>query len=486
MKRILVYAALAALGAASIKAQNPAIIPEFYFTDNNGLPLAGGKLCTYVAGTTTPQATYTNSSGTPNANPIILDSAGRASIWMGAASYKFVLLTPGSDGTCSTGSTLWTQDNVNLNPPSPPFSTALTIQKDASDATKQFKFDISGFTTGTTRTIGVQNANYTLAGTNTPQVMSAVNTFTAANIFTTNQVFQAQIQFYNGGSGPQWSLASDVNNMLKFYNSSSTLRAYLQDNGVGPVVGSTGAWMFAPSLELQSSANNTPSLTVLQKVGQTADLVDVFDSAVAQHFLQLNTNGMQMIGTTVGTVYPFKIFDIGLSPGISLYRSESGDIGTYSGGWSAGATAALGVNDASNNHPFTVCQNDYVLVGTSDCAGGGGGGTILAAGGLAVHISGTTLPLFVQNDSTNSSGLAATFSCNAASTGSSCVGFTTGANITTGAWPIAIRSPNAVFDAGTGVPTKACSFTACYWFRIDGGAGTMIYSYYGGAWHAGL
>ena len=48
------------------------------FFSNSGVPLSGGKIFSYAAGTTTPQATYTSSSGlTPHSNPIILDSAGR-------------------------------------------------------------------------------------------------------------------------------------------------------------------------------------------------------------------------------------------------------------------------------------------------------------------------------------------------------------------------------------------------------------------------
>lgn len=48
-----------------------------YFTDT-GVVLAGGKVNTYLAGTTTPTATYTDITGiTPNSNPIILNAAGR-------------------------------------------------------------------------------------------------------------------------------------------------------------------------------------------------------------------------------------------------------------------------------------------------------------------------------------------------------------------------------------------------------------------------
>ena len=67
------------------------------FFTNSGVPLTGGKLYTYAAGTTTPQTTYTSSNGgTAQANPIILDSAGRVpsgEIWLSASAYKFVLNT---------------------------------------------------------------------------------------------------------------------------------------------------------------------------------------------------------------------------------------------------------------------------------------------------------------------------------------------------------------------------------------------------------
>ena len=67
------------------------------FFDNNGNVLTGGKLYTYVAGTTTPLASYTTSAGnTAHTNPIILDAAGRVpsgEIWLSNARYKFALYT---------------------------------------------------------------------------------------------------------------------------------------------------------------------------------------------------------------------------------------------------------------------------------------------------------------------------------------------------------------------------------------------------------
>lgn len=90
----------------------PMPTPEIQYLDSAGMPLAGAKLCTYAAGTSTPLATYTSSTaGTPNTNPIILDSYGRASVWVGPQLYKFVL-RQGGNGLCTTGTVLWTQDNV--------------------------------------------------------------------------------------------------------------------------------------------------------------------------------------------------------------------------------------------------------------------------------------------------------------------------------------------------------------------------------------
>lgn len=63
--------------------------------NNTGSVLAGGKIYTYLAGTTTAYPTYTDSTqAVPNANPIILDSAGRTTseIWINnGTSMKFVV-----------------------------------------------------------------------------------------------------------------------------------------------------------------------------------------------------------------------------------------------------------------------------------------------------------------------------------------------------------------------------------------------------------
>lgn len=93
------------------------VLKQRYF-DDNGDPLAGGKLYSYIAGTTTPQATYTDATGaTPNTNPVILDSTGSANVWINPSLvYKFLLEDANGvlqfsvdqvSGAGSSGSTTW-------------------------------------------------------------------------------------------------------------------------------------------------------------------------------------------------------------------------------------------------------------------------------------------------------------------------------------------------------------------------------------------
>jgi len=65
---------------------------KYSATDAAGLPLASGLVYTYAAGSLTPQATYTSQSGaSPNTNPVVLDSSGRANIWLGPYAYRFIV-----------------------------------------------------------------------------------------------------------------------------------------------------------------------------------------------------------------------------------------------------------------------------------------------------------------------------------------------------------------------------------------------------------
>jgi hypothetical protein len=87
----------------------PAPLPVQKFFDNNGNPLAFGLLYSYAAGTSTPQATYPDSTQTtPNQNPIPLNFRGEAAVWLNPAlAYKLNLTDQAGNQIAG-----WPQDNI--------------------------------------------------------------------------------------------------------------------------------------------------------------------------------------------------------------------------------------------------------------------------------------------------------------------------------------------------------------------------------------
>jgi hypothetical protein len=104
------------------------------FFDNSGIPLTGGKIYTYSAGTTTPAPTYTTFMGNvAHTNPIVLDSAGRipagGEVWLDITkSYKFVMKTSTDvligtwDNISGPGALVFIVDNFNGNGTSQAFT----------------------------------------------------------------------------------------------------------------------------------------------------------------------------------------------------------------------------------------------------------------------------------------------------------------------------------------------------------------------------
>lgn len=158
------------------------------FFDNNGLILSGGKVYTYAAGTTTPQATYTSALGTtPHANPIILDSAGRVpggEIWLTDGSeYKFKIDTA-TDILIGTYDNITGINDINVNAADvvydPPFAGAIPTTVENKLAQSFSVTDLGavgdynfGTQTGTDNTAAFQNALniMTASGDNSPSCL---------------------------------------------------------------------------------------------------------------------------------------------------------------------------------------------------------------------------------------------------------------------------------------------------------------------------
>lgn len=106
MAAMILAITLLVIGVIGYTSPAPAatLLPtgEVTFFDNNGNPLAAGKVYFYVPTTLTPKDTWQNSAGSVlNANPVVLDSAGRAIIY-GSGSYRQIVKD-------SLGNTIWDQ-----------------------------------------------------------------------------------------------------------------------------------------------------------------------------------------------------------------------------------------------------------------------------------------------------------------------------------------------------------------------------------------
>jgi hypothetical protein len=178
------------------------------FFSNNGVPLTGGLLYTYQAGTSTPATTYSSSSGfTALANPIILDAAGRVptgEIWLtDGISYKFVL----KDATDALIATWDNLSGINSN------FIAYTAQEETVTATAgQTVFNltidyivnansIAVFVNGSNQIVDV---NYTETDTNTITFLTGLNVgdvvkFSTATPVATNATDAANVSYTPGG-----------------------------------------------------------------------------------------------------------------------------------------------------------------------------------------------------------------------------------------------------------------------------------------------
>lgn len=93
MNKIFTYLVLLFVGISPLLAQTASILPNAItqFFDNNGNPLSGGSVTTYIPGTTSNKTTWQDAGETiVNANPVILDAGGKAKIW-GQGTYREIV-----------------------------------------------------------------------------------------------------------------------------------------------------------------------------------------------------------------------------------------------------------------------------------------------------------------------------------------------------------------------------------------------------------
>ena len=157
------------------------LCPFRQFVDADGAPLAGGLIYTYITRSSTPKTTYTDSeAGTSLSNPIVLDSAGCANIWMDTDT-TYRLIIKDADGN-QIGSTI---DDV---------SPIVLL----SASTGGSNIDITGFAIITTAN---GNINLTPNGTGHVQICGAYKLPSADGASTQALLANGSGQTYWGSVG---------------------------------------------------------------------------------------------------------------------------------------------------------------------------------------------------------------------------------------------------------------------------------------------
>lgn len=211
--------------------------PFSQFFDANGDPLSGGKVYTYAAGTTTPQNSYTDSgAGTPAANPVILDSAGRAAIWL-SGSYKIVVKDSAdviivttdnivaSGGTITEDQTYATGAQVLLDDSITSAGANLPLAFDGDTNTGLFRAtaDTLGFATGGVEACRINGSGHLLYGVSASSAIVGINALgivLGAQSDGTTAIGAAQFS-RQSGTALFVNRASDDGTLVGFYQDGS-------------------------------------------------------------------------------------------------------------------------------------------------------------------------------------------------------------------------------------------------------------------------
>jgi hypothetical protein len=262
--------------------------------DSNGDPLVGGKLYTYLAGTTSPMPTYTTSSGAvANTNPIILNSAGRTpnDIWVTpGVLYKFVLET-------STGTLIGTYDGIpGIDDPTA-FNNLITVTgTNALVGTSNPA--ITGYTAG-------QTFSFVVANTNTGAATLDVDGQGAKDITVQGSTALAADQLVAGSvatvlyDGTRFQLTSSSSNALTTDNLTVTSINAGQLAGLRNVIINGDMRIAQRGLSFTAGANNDDAYT-LDRWYILSDGNDTID--VSSNIVTIGGSNFTAIGLDVETV----------------------------------------------------------------------------------------------------------------------------------------------------------------------------------------
>jgi hypothetical protein len=273
--------------------------------DANGDPLSGGKIYTYLAGTSTAAVTYTDSDGLiPQSNPVVLNSRGApdSPIWLPSAVSMKLVVKDASDNILSP-----TYDDVlGINDPS---ASTAQDQWVALSSTPTFlsatSFSVSGDQTPTLQ-VGRRLKSVNSGGT----VYSTILTSSFGGGITTVTVANDSSTLDSGLSAISYGLLSSTDNSEPLRSGQVLQALHFTDAG-GATTSLTAANINTSGAKsITPKSKNSKIVIICTFDGQIALVAGA--NATAQYQLRETTGG----GTTL----------IGVAVSLSA-RNAAGDLG---------------------------------------------------------------------------------------------------------------------------------------------------------------
>jgi hypothetical protein len=397
--------------------QPPIFAPQFL--DDDGTPLAAGKLYTYASGTTTPQTSYMTQAGDPgdeNANPIVLNARGECLLWLDPAlEYTFKLVRAddtevwtrddvvGSAGgagvvtsvNTETGAVVLSADDIGFATAT---ATSWFVGTDVSAALDDIiaKVD-SGFTAAQ---IPVADAGgyYSAVNVETAlqEVAADVASLSAAAAIDElpSQTGHAGKYLTTNGSAASWSneIPSQTGNSGKVLTTNGSTVSWAAASNALPdqgghsgkfltTDGSNASWV-ASTADLPSQAGNAGKVLMTNGSAASWDTEIPSQSGNSGKFLTTNGSATSWGTAGAGTSTQAATGTMTLPSGIIMKWGTTGSI--------AQDTANVAVSFAS---PFP--NNCFMVTGTPSSALGASGST--SKYGLSIHTF-TTTGFIVDND----------------------------------------------------------------------------------------
>lgn len=375
-------------------------IPKTQFLDAAGAPLAGGFVYTYQAGTTTPQATYTDVTGsTPNSNPVVLDARGEANIWLGEATYKMTL--------CNAQNVeIWTVDYISAptTAVSPVLSGNVTISTDSAGPALKIT------QTGTGDVLRVQDS---ADPDSTPLVINAsgyVGLGTVAPAEALDIDNNGKIQFSASGTARTIISADATNSTIDVKDDRNFV---LKTNATTILTGNDADITTTVPVVLPTNPTTALQASTKQYVdtltGSPAGIIMAFAGAAAPTGF-LACNGAAVSRTTYATLFAAIGTTWGVGDGSTtfnvpdlrgMFLRGTGTNGTGSSSGAAGPSVGAYAADTYLNHSHGVTDPGHThTISYVAASNGSAGGINVLFGGSSTSIGANTTGLTVNTSTT--------------------------------------------------------------------------------------